>query len=296
VRWWAAVGKVRGVSLEKILCLVCSSTRTKQIGTTSSTSVFECRDCTLTFCWPLPEVESESAGAHSITTEESFTSGILSIDPRRQRVLDAVAGRRHERYRSVLETSDYTLLEVGCGAAGLEPGLRRLGVDYHGMDLDPRPIDAAQARGVANLTVGNFMEVPVKRQYDVIFMTQVLEHITHPREMVERLYASLVPGGILHLDVPNQGTLAGWPSRLLRGSGPRLGAIDHPHHSIAYTPRALEVLLRPLFDVRTFTANSDDPVWGQAGTPGPAARAYFAAQRVFHGRSLAVAFGRSRTT
>lgn len=64
------------------------------------------------------------------------------------------------------------------------------------------------------------MEVPVKRQYDVIFMTQVLEHITHPREMVERLYASLVPGGIPHLDVPNQGTLAGWPSRLLRGSGP----------------------------------------------------------------------------
>lgn len=277
---------------DDVLCVVCSSSRTKRIGSASSTPVHECRDCTLTFCWPLPDVASLSAGAHTITTEESFTSSILTIDERRQSALGSVAARRHERYSALLGRSDYSLLEIGCGGAGLEPGFRRLGVDYHGVDLDPRPIEAARSRGVTNLMVGDFMEMPQERSYDVIFMTQVLEHITHPRAMVHRLREWLVSDGVLHLDVPNQGTLAGWPSRLVRGAGPRLGAIDYPHHSLAYTTRALEHLLAESFDVETFTATSDDPVWGQGGAPGLAARAYFAAQRVLPARSLAVAVAR----
>jgi SAM-dependent methyltransferase len=183
------------------------------------------------------------------------------------------------------------MLEIGCGAAGLAPAMAELGVDYFGIDIDPRPVESAQARGILNLRVADFIEEQPQRKYDVIFLTQVLEHIVHPRRMIERIEEALAEDGILHIDVPSQGTMAGAPSRLVRGLGARFGAIDWPHHSIAYTPDALRILLENRFRVRTFTATSDDPVWGQATTPNRVQKAYFTAQRVLGGKSLAVAFG-----
>lgn len=209
-------------------------------------------------------------------------------------MLNSVAQRRHQHYSRLLGRSSYSLLEIGCGAAGLGPGFVSAGVDYSGLDIDPRPIEAAKARGVENLHVGDFMGFSSQRKFDVIFMTQVLEHITHPREMIKRIHDSLSPGGVIHLDVPNQRTLAGTPSRLGRGMGTRLGAIDYPHHSIAYTAEPLAQLLREDFDAEVFSATPNHPVWGQAGVPGPVARAYFACQRVLGGRSLVVAVGRAK--
>lgn len=275
-------------------CLACSATRPTRVAKVSNTPVYACQECGLTFCWPLPTVGSPSSGAHSIVTEETFTHGILSMTPERQRVLDSVAERRHQHYAKALGRSSYSLLEIGCGGAGLAAPFARLGVDYHGIDIDERPVAAAIERGVENLTVGDFMDLPITREFDVIFMTQVLEHITRPTAMAERCRSALVDGGLIHVDVPNQATLAGLPSRAARGIGPRFGAIDSPHHSIAYNVRALNGVFAPLFDVSAFTASPDDPVWGQATTPGRLARTYYAAQRAVRAQSLVVVFGPAR--
>lgn len=275
-------------------CLACAGTATRRVATVLGEPVYRCRTCSLTFCWPLPEAASDSAGAHSILTEESFTAGILSVPSERQKILDSVAERRFSLYSSALGRRQFSLLEIGCGAAGLAPQMSSLGIEYFGIDIDPRPIESARARGTQNVAARDFIEEPADQQYDVIFMTQVLEHIVHPQRMVQRISEALVSDGILHLDVPAQGTLAGLPSRLLRRKGPRFGAIDWPHHSIAYTPKALRMLLEDHFSVRTFTATSDDPVWGQGTTPSRLQRAYFAAQRTIGGKSLVVAFGQKR--
>src|SRR4029077_6325713 len=112
--------------------------------------------------------------------------------------------RRHRRYSAALKRSSYRLLEIGCGGAGVAAPFTDLGVDYHGIDIDSRPVDRARARGIANLVVGDFMDHPLDGRYDVIFLTQVLEHITDPTAFVDRVSTALTIGGVLHLDVPNQ--------------------------------------------------------------------------------------------
>jgi SAM-dependent methyltransferase len=131
-------------------------------------------------------------------------------------------------------------------------------------------------------------------KYDVIFMSQVLEHIIRPREVLGKVSSLLKPDGILHLDVPNHNGLAGLPSRVLGGTGSRFGAIEWPHHAIAYNRRSLAELLDHRFVARVFTATPDDQLWGQAVVPTIPARLYYAATRALRARSLLVAFGRPK--
>jgi SAM-dependent methyltransferase len=274
-----------------VSCVVCGQLNVTLAARVAGVDVGRCRACSASACVPLPTLASESAGVHSILTEEAFTAGILDLKPSRRVRLDALARQRYELYAQNLGKERFSMLEVGCGAAGLATMLVSLGVDYYGLDIDSRPIEAATTRGVKNLRVGDFLTDPLDGPYDVIFMTQVFEHITAPRQLVRRLHASLVSGGLVHVDVPNQGTLAGVPSRLMRGSGNRYGAIDWPHHSIAYTPAALRRIFESHFRVKTFTASPDDELWGQGVARGLVQRAYYLAQRAANSRSLAVVFG-----
>ena len=272
-------------------CVVCGQPNVVLVAKVADVDVGRCNACTASACVPLPEIASESTGEHSILTEEDFTAGILHLAASRQAKLDDLARKRHDLYARTLGKKQFRMLEIGCGAAWMATTLVSLGVDYHGLDIDRRPVEAAMSRGVKNLRVGDFFAEPPDGPYDVIFMTQVLEHITAPRQFVIRLHASLASGGVVHVDVPNQRTLAGLRSRLLRGSGNRYGAIQWPHHSIAYTPAALQLIFESHFRVTTFTASPDDKLWGLGVAPTLGARAYYLRQRVTHSKSLAVAFG-----
>jgi SAM-dependent methyltransferase len=246
----------------------------------------------LVYCDPLPRVESSSAGAASILTEETFTAQILDIPAAQADRYAVLARARYQRYRHDLGRPRFRLLEIGCGAAGLAPVLTALGVDYHGIDIDHRPIEAARARGITGLRVGDFFELPSDGPFDVIALSQVLEHITRPRELMHRIRQSLTPDGILHVDVPNHAALAGLPSRAVGGLGRRLGAIEWPHHSIAYRTASLSRLVSPHFgSTVVFTAAPDHDVWGQAVVPSVAARIYYRASRLLQARSLLVAYG-----
>jgi len=281
-------------TLDSPACPVCGAGRRRRVAHLTATDVFECAGCDLVVCDPLPTMASASAGAASVLTEERFTASILAVPAAQAARYDALARARHHRYRRDLGRARFRLLEIGCGAAGLAGELGRLGVAYHGLDLDPRPVEAARARGVTGLRVGDFLELPDEEPYDVVCLSQVLEHITRPRDLIAKICRWLVPGGLIHVDVPHHGGLAGLPSRLVGGHRDRFGAIEWPHHAFAYRPLTLARLLAPSFEASTFTAAPDHPLWGQAVVPTPITRAYYAASRLAHARSLVIGYGPRR--
>ena len=257
-------------------------------------TVVRCAGCGLVFCDPLPRIASKSSGESSILTEEAFTAQMIRDSPGSSDRYRVLANARYRHYSATLGRTSFRMLEVGCGEAGMAAEMRAHGVDYQGIDIDPRPIEAARSRGIGSCRVGDVMSYDENATYDVIFMSQVLEHITRPRELLGKLAALLKPDGILHLDVPNHNGLAGLPSRVLGGLSGRFGAIEWPHHAIAYDRRSLVELLDHRFVVHAFTATPDDRLWGQAVVPAIPARLYYAATRDVRARSLLVAFCRPK--
>jgi len=138
--------------------------------------------------------------------------------------LYAVEGRNwhlQSRMSLVLDTIERfgepggRVLDVGCGTGFLLEELARRGFRGRGIDLSPESVEIAKGRlaelGAADrLTaeVGSAYEPP-EGPYDLIALTDVLEHLEDPRGCVAALAAQLAPGGLLVISTPNRHSLPG---------------------------------------------------------------------------------------
>ncbi|MDH3227352.1 MAG: methyltransferase domain-containing protein [Thermoleophilia bacterium] len=107
------------------------------------------------------------------------------------------------------------VLDVGCGTGFLLEELARRGFHGRGVDLSPESVEIAKGRlaelGASDrLTaeVGSAYEPP-EGPYDVITLTDVLEHLEDPRACVAALAEQLAPGGLLVISTPNRRSLPG---------------------------------------------------------------------------------------
>jgi predicted SAM-dependent methyltransferase len=110
-----------------------------------------------------------------------------------------------------------------------------------------------------NMPVSGFDDVLSKdKKYNVVFMSQVLEHILEPVEFLNKVATVLDNHGILHLDVPNQDSVTSLYRRL-NIFHPEYGFVQPMHHLIAYSERSLLYLLKQCaFDIKHIGAHTED--------------------------------------
>lgn len=95
------------------------------------------------------------------------------------------------------------IFEVGCGSGGNLPLLCRYGKVY-GMELDETAIAYARKRRIGTIVPGRLPDaIPFPEvRFDLMLMTDVLEHVAEDVLSLEILFARLKPGGYLLLTVP----------------------------------------------------------------------------------------------
>jgi SAM-dependent methyltransferase len=158
--------------------------------------------------------------------------------------LRAVEGRNwhlQSRMALVLGTIDRfahaggRALDVGCGTGFLLEHLARRGYRGVGIDLSPGSVAIARERLKAlgadeRLTaeVGSAYEPP-EGPFDLIALTDVLEHLEDPRACLAALRSRLAPGGLLVISTPNRRSLPGarrWLARFVPGIRLNLAPVD----------------------------------------------------------------------
>ena len=107
------------------------------------------------------------------------------------------------------------VLDVGCGTGFLLEQLAGRGFSGIGVDLSPESVEHANRRlgeiGAADrlsAVVGSAYEPP-PGPYDLIALTDVLEHLEDPRACLAALRAQLAPEGLLVISTPNRRSLPG---------------------------------------------------------------------------------------
>lgn len=95
------------------------------------------------------------------------------------------------------------LLDVGCGNGGFLFFAKSIGWTVKGLDLDPLAVEAATSLGlnVIQGTLDDILDDAVL--YDWITVSHVIEHVYDPRDLVEKCFRLLKPGGYLWIDTPN---------------------------------------------------------------------------------------------
>ncbi len=98
---------------------------------------------------------------------------------------------------------DAAILEPGCGTGGNFPMLARRGRLF-AIDADESAIGFAESRGLAQVARG-FLPAAIPfgdQRFDLIVMTDVLEHLDDQAGTLRALHARLCPGGWLLMTVP----------------------------------------------------------------------------------------------
>jgi SAM-dependent methyltransferase len=278
------------------ICSACKSGAVKPVSKQlhAATRLYQCTVCGLAFCHPLPAVDSPSAGPNSLPTDAAYTAGLLNRSRQKAARYENLAESRYRRYSSSLGKTSFRMLEIGCGSCGMAATYKRLGIEYWGIDIDPRVVKLAQESGVKNVSRTDCFDVPETTKYDVICFSQVLEHIKAPDRFLNKVASLLTTDGIVHCDVPNHHSL---PSFLYRIpiSSTRWGAITYPHHLYAYAGKSLHALFSQLFSVEVFAVTVDDPIWGQAIETSNRLALFSPLLRLLNAGSLLVAYGVKKT-
>lgn len=146
--------------------------------------------------------------------------------------------------RQQQEGNSLRILNVGCGLSQILDHIEPIH-EYVGVDIDPRNIEACRRRFPdrrAHFEICHEQQLPFEDdRFDVVFATEVIEHIPQSSLWLKELIRVLRPGGRLQLSTPNYGdfTLPLIESTFLELIARRKGFTRRGLHPNPYTAQKL---------------------------------------------------------
>lgn len=101
------------------------------------------------------------------------------------------------------QSGGHTLLEIGIGEGALIAVAKEMGFAVEGVELVKQLAQDIANLLKVNITCCDFLEYPEDKQYDMITMGDVLEHLSNPRKGLEKARKLLQNNGVLWMSTPN---------------------------------------------------------------------------------------------
>lgn len=147
------------------------------------------------------------------------------------------------------------LLDVGCGGGRFLNRMKKRGWQVEGIDFDAQAIEKAIARYGIKAHVGDLAQCALpSNSFDVITMSQTIEHLYEPNATLIESLRILKPGGLLVMTTPNANSIgAGEFGAFWRGW-------EAPRHLHLFSVESLRRLTQragfEVTDARTYSAGS----------------------------------------
>jgi 2-polyprenyl-3-methyl-5-hydroxy-6-metoxy-1,4-benzoquinol methylase len=222
------------------MCPICAA-QTDHAGVRFGISMSRCSACGHLRADTMPN----AAELERIYSRYSYdTWGLQSVQPFVFARLREIV-RSFEPYRQ-----SGRLLDVGFGQGALLVVSRDGGWNVYGIEQSRLAVEQAHANGIPNAVEADFLEAPFADGYfDVVTMSEVLEHLADPLLFLRQAARLLRPGGLLYLTTPN---FSGINGRFL---GIDWSVVRPPEHVNLFTRRSLARALADCgfssIDVRT---------------------------------------------
>jgi SAM-dependent methyltransferase len=228
-------------------CPVCESDLHKTVGKRGGrahrsglgeeATVVRCRECTALYTYPtlLPEGNPYN--------ETSFEDYFLH-HPDDSKIR---AGENLARHAEKLTGSPGTVLEVGCGGGGMLQGFLNRGWHCTGVEMTEAYAGVAEARGLTIIRQP-IEEARFTEAFDVMIFPAIIEHLYNPVEVLGRCVSNLKPTGFVHIEAPNESSLALLAGNLyykLKGLDwtINLSPTFPSYHVVGFNPKSMKKLL-----------------------------------------------------
>lgn len=241
------------------LCPVCNKGEGLRPFKWGRYNLIHCIICELDYCGEMVEKE---IGGDSSPVNLPGIEMMSNVFHRTEEMAMNFSINRKKVYEKLLNRNCDKILEVGCGPGVFYKPWVKLNVDWTGVDINPFWKKFGKENGVP---ISSNSIDSINNKFDVVMAHQVIEHIENPIEFMKNIKSLLRPGGIIHLELPNQFSL----SAQLRKISPKIshdyGFIQPPMHLRAYCKKTIKYLFDSL-DLQSqmlFICGNTNRIWGQ---------------------------------
>jgi SAM-dependent methyltransferase len=184
--------------------------------------IVRCRSCGLIYLNPRPVKETIGSyyPAGSYYSYQDFTIKKLNYRERlKQFVLEGYYDSKNifKKILSYLLVRNFLivppkekkgrLLDIGCGSGEFLSQMKNFGWEVYGVEINQESADIGNQRGL-NIFCGELGDADFPENFfDVVVLSQALEHVYSPGAYLEKTYQLLKEDGLLIIGVPNIGCL-----------------------------------------------------------------------------------------
>lgn len=161
--------------------------------------IVACGKCGFVFSGRLPRAELLDIVYDSLIDNDAGLAGSLSPNWRAHQAL--IAARVLETLGSGREDAVPKVLDYGCGFGGLMKMMKAGGVDCIGFETSSRSVAFGRREGLEILN--SLGSVSARGPFDAIVLSDVLEHLPHPIDVLRVCEGLLRRNGILYVSVPD---------------------------------------------------------------------------------------------
>ncbi len=246
-----ALPECAGAPPVEALCRVCGSEAHAPLYVKNGYPLHRCRTCEATYCARPPLGEALTAlfsAAYFLDGGMGYSDYIGDERAHRKQA------RRYLREIAALGIATGTLLDVGCAAGFFLDEARRSGWTVTGCDVSEYAQRYATTRLGLDVARAAFLDeqfAPTPHSFDVCTLHNVLEHLSDPMAVAQKLFRLVRPGGFVLLETWDPRS---WFARLLGSAWPTYAP---PTVLQCFTPKTLTHVFRPdrwtLLSYRTAT-------------------------------------------
>ncbi|MBU4285007.1 methyltransferase domain-containing protein [Patescibacteria group bacterium] len=207
--------------------------------------VVKCKNCDLVYLNPRPDkkeldiIYPKNYCCHNEQYSEINTKRNFLV--RLKNYLNHCLGfpsRIRQVLKLIPKQSQIKILDVGCGSGGALDVFREScrGALTTGIDFDERAINITAAKGHSVIKAKIEDVELAKENFDIIYSSNVIEHVSDPFQMFQKVAFALKPSGIFFCETPDFDSV---DSKLFAKSG-HWGGFHFPRHWTFFTPKTLE--------------------------------------------------------
>jgi 2-polyprenyl-3-methyl-5-hydroxy-6-metoxy-1,4-benzoquinol methylase len=204
-------------------CLLCNNTDIVELLTYEKDYLHKCSSCGFVFAKKIPTQEELVAEYYKY--ERGFTLSPITVKRYNETVDD------FEIYRK-----ENNVLDVGAGDGHFIEIAKKRGWNAYATEFDDKAVKVIEEKGVnviqGKLDISNYKS----NMFDVIFWSEVIEHINDPVEEVKKFHYLLREGGIVHVTTPNFNSISH------KYLGNKWTVFNYPEHLSYYTPKTIKFL------------------------------------------------------
>lgn len=202
------------IELETVACDLCGSTnnnlllkaRDYRYGHSEMFNVVKCKECGLIYLNPRP-----TARAVLELYKKDYTSNEKGDNLHKlRRTLKKILGFLWYKISGYYWVSEIKVkgrfLDIGCALGDTLEAARDMGADVYGIELNPNSVKICKEKGL-NVHCGNVEDAGYPANYfDIVWMSQVIEHLPSPKDCLKEIKRILKPDGRLYVFCPNAGS------------------------------------------------------------------------------------------